>query len=150
MLIETTGLQEGDNYKHPPPPPHCLKNIQYIHFNTKQPASTVVEWVTAQVLHLYLNFSALGKFFPPIPLIVFNHVIRKLPFVRGYCTNIRLIFLAMVYWITEILKCSFFLCLLKFLQFWCSKNEPYSVMWWETTTTDHTSVCAKDGRKVLN
>jgi hypothetical protein len=94
-----------------PTTPHCLKYIQYIQFNTKQPASTAVEWVTAQVLYLYLNFSALGKFFPPIPLIIFNRVITKPPFVRGYCTNVRLIFLAMVYSITEILSVlSFFTC----------------------------------------
>lgn len=96
MLIGTTGLHEGDNYE-PPPTPHCLKYTQYMHFNTKQPASTAVQSVTTQDLRLYLNFSAFSKFFPPIHLIISNRVITKPPFVRGYSTNVRLIFLAMVY-----------------------------------------------------
>jgi len=105
-----------------PPTPHCLKYIQDIHFSTKQPASTEVQSVTTQDLCLYSNFSAFGKFFPPTLLIIFNRVMTKQPFVRGYCANVGIIYSAMVYWITEILKCRFFLRLLKLLQVWCSKN----------------------------
>lgn len=102
--------------------PHCLKYIQDIHFSTKQPTSTEVQSVTTQDLRLYSNFSAFGKFFPPTPLIIFSRIITKQPFVRGYCTSVRLIYLAMVSWITEIVKCCFLLCLLKLLAVWCSKN----------------------------